>query len=82
MMLQEIKAAVEDEALIIHCRPTLKQMQGLKWDPQKGTHKATAQDEITDRIVDDEIISLAIGLQVLKYAQSGRFFRTITTESL
>lgn len=80
LMLGELKEAVESGRLLIHSAATLGEMDGFAFDPEKNDWVQTHRNPETKIAHTDEVMSLAIGYQMLKVSKTGgerpkEFFR-------
>lgn len=72
-MLSRLAQTVESRGLIMYCRSTLIEMQGLVWDPEKKTFRQSYKAPDSKLTHDDEIMALAIANEMRTHNWENRF---------
>ncbi|MBI5249392.1 MAG: hypothetical protein HY912_07850 [Desulfomonile tiedjei] len=76
-MLSRLAQTIESRGLIIYCRSTLLEMQGLVWDPEKKCFRQSYKAPDSKLTHDDEIMALAIANEMRTHNWENRFIAGI-----
>ncbi len=76
-MLSRLAQTIESRGLIIYCKTTLLEMQGLVWDPEKKGFRQSYKAPDSKLTHDDEIMALAIANEMRTHNWENRFIAGI-----
>lgn len=75
LLFHELKSASDGGRVMVHSANTHAEMEGISYDPQRGQDGGwvqTRKDPITSLRADDEVLSLAIAVQMARHYRTGR----------